>query len=350
MKPDIKAFQIVLIFITLLFSNGCSKENDPYVARVGAVSFPGTPWHRMWTFADKNLKKANGPLSFDMYLSGELGTEEYVYSQIRRGRTQIGGFSLQGSANVVPEISLLLSPYLFDSYAEVDFITDNYIGPFFDELFAEKGLVILSWSEVGWTSYYATAPFSVPDDLAGRKLRSSKALSSQIMIDSINGNAVPLPFPDIIPSLQTGLIDGGESSSIFYALVGTPKEAPYLTLTKHAFDTGLIIGSKTWLESLSTEAQQSLYDALMPVDQSRKMVRSYEQDVLKNPGKFGIQNLHELTDEELALWKEATKDNHKVLINRIGGRAQELYDLIQQGKADFLAQSVTKTTASSGAL
>jgi len=345
-----KFFPLALILLTVTFTSSCNRESDPYVARVGSVSFPGTPWHRMWIFADENLKKSNGPLSFDMYLSGELGTEEYVYSQIRRGRTQIGGFSLQGSAAVVPEISLLLSPYLFDSYEEVDFITDNYIGPFFDELFAEKGLVILSWSEVGWTSYYATKPFSKPSDLAGRKLRSSKALSSQVMIDSIDGNAVPLPFPDIIPSLQTGLIDGGESSSIFYALVGTPKEAPYLTLTKHAFDTGLIIGSKTWLESLSPEAQQSLYDALMPLEQSRKMVRSYAQDLLANPEKFGIKKLHELTNEELALWKEATKDNHKVMIKRIGGRAQELYDLIQQGKSDFLAKNKSQAATNGSGL
>ena len=333
-----KVTQLAFLLVALLLLNGCERENDPYVARVGAVSFPGTPWHRTWTYVDETLKKNDSVVTLDMYLSGELGTEEYVYSQIRRGRTQIGGFSLQGSAAVVPEISLLLSPYLFDSYEEVDFITDNYVAPFFDELFAEKGLVVLSWSEVGWTSYYATEPFSTPADLAGRKLRSSKALSSQIMIDSIDGNAVPLPFPDIIPSLQTGLIDGGESSSIFYALVGTPKEAPYLTLTKHAFDTGLVIGNKSWFESLTAEAQQSLLDAIMPLPEIRAMVRSYEQDVLNNPEKFGIQSLHELSDAELALWKEATKNNHKVMIKRIGGRAQELYNLIQQGKLVFAAQ------------
>jgi len=327
--------QLLLLSTFFLSSIACENKSDPLVARVGAVSFPGTPWHESWMAIKNNLTANNAPVTLDMYLSGELGTEEYVYSQIRRGRTQIGGFSLQGSAAVVPEISMLLSPYLFDSYEEVDFVTDNYVTPFFEELFADKGLVILSWSEVGWTSYYATTPIRTPADLAGKKLRSSKALSSQVMIKSIDGNTVPLPFPDIIPSLQTGLIDGGESSSIFYALVGTAKEAPYLTLTKHAFDTGLIIASKDWIDALSPEARQSVFDAIPPIQDLRHMVRKYEVDVLKEPEKFGIQELHELTDLERAAWKEKTKDNHKVLIERIGGRSQELYDLIQIGKRAF---------------
>ena len=207
--------------------------------------------------------------------------------------------------------------------------------PFFTELFAEKGLVILSWSEVGWTSYYATTPIRTPADLAGKKLRSSKALSSQVMIKSIDGNTVPLPFPDIIPSLQTGLIDGGESSSIFYALVGTAKEAPYLTLTKHAFDTGMIIASKSWLDSLPQEARQSVYDSIPPMHELRSLVRAYEVDVLKQPEKYGIKELYELSDAERAIWKDKTKNNHQVLIERIGGRSQELYDVIQSGKRAF---------------
>ncbi len=328
-------FQLLLLSLLCITSSACENKSDPLVARVGAVSFPGTPWHESWMAIDNNLKAGNGPVVLDLYLSGELGTEEYVYSQIRRGRTQIGGFSLQGSAAVVPEISLLLSPYLFDSYEEVDFVTDNYVTPFFKQLFADKGLVILSWSEVGWTSYYATTPIRTPADLAGKKLRSSKALSSQVMIKSIDGNTVPLPFPDIIPSLQTGLIDGGESSSIFYALVGTAKEAPYLTLTRHAFDTGLIIAGKEWVDSLSPEARQSLFDSIPPIQELRSMVRKYEVDVLKEPEKFGIKELHELTEIERAAWKDKTKNNHKILIERVGGRSQELYDLIQEGKRVF---------------
>ena len=333
--------KLLLLILAALVFNGCENKSDPLVARVGAVSFPGTPWHESWTAIENNLIDNNAPVKLDMYLSGELGTEEYVYSQIRRGRTQIGGFSLQGSAAVVPEISLLLAPYLFDSYEEVDFVTDNYVTPFFEELFADKGLVILSWSEVGWTSYYATTPIRTPADLAGKKLRSSKALSSQVMIKSIDGNTVPLPFPDIIPSLQTGLIDGGESSSIFYALVGTAKEAPYLTLTKHAFDTGLIIAGKDWIDSLSPEARESLFDAVPPIQELRSMVRKYEVDVLKDPGKFGIKELHELTESERAAWKEKTKNNHKVLIERVGGRSQELYDLIQEGKRVFAEKNTS---------
>ena len=117
--------------------------------RITAVAAPGTPWHDSWDYFAEQLAK-DPEQGFDprFYLSGQLGSEESALSQLRRGRVQLGGFSLQGASNVVPELGILMSPYLFTSYAEVDHAMDNYLLPAFDELFAARGLVLLSWAEV----------------------------------------------------------------------------------------------------------------------------------------------------------------------------------------------------------
>jgi len=196
------------LFITLFCLIGLNATATETV-RVSAVTAPGTPWHDGWLHFEEALKGQPELLQPVFYLGGQLGSEEMALSQLRRGRIQMGGFSLQGASSVVPELGILMSPYLFDSLDEVDFTMDKYLLEAFDKLFAAKGLVLLSWAEVGWTSLYASTPLLSPADTAGLKLRSSNALASQLLVQSIGADMIPLTFADIMPSLQTGLIQGG---------------------------------------------------------------------------------------------------------------------------------------------
>ena len=63
---------------------------------------------------------------------------------------------------MVPELGVLLAPYLFTSEEEVDFAMDQHLREVFTRLFAEKGLTFLRWGEVGWTSIYGIRPIMSP--------------------------------------------------------------------------------------------------------------------------------------------------------------------------------------------
>lgn len=280
------------------------------------------------------LEQQDTELEPVFYIYGQLGSEESSLSQLRRGRIQLGGYSLQGASSVVPELGLLLAPFLFDSQQELDFVMDHFLSTRFSELFEQRGLLLLNWAEVGWTSIYGKQAFLTPADARHHKLRSSNARASQLLITAIGGDIVPLPFPDILPSLQTGLIDGGESGTIFYALAGLPREAPHLTLTRHAFDTGMFLANRNWFLALSEKQQQALTNSLPSLEEFRVAVREAEKDILSNPEQHHIV-LHELSEQQRQAWKQATQDNHQLLIEAIGGQAEEIYQAIQQGKKAY---------------
>jgi TRAP-type C4-dicarboxylate transport system substrate-binding protein len=302
--------------------------------RITAVTVPGTPWYDSWMHFAGQLESSPGLLQPLFYLGGQLGSEESALSQLRRGRVQMGGFSLQGASAVVPELGLLMSPYLFGSFDEVDFVMDNYLLQAFDELFANRGLVLLGWAEVGWTSLYAKKPLMTPADSAGLRLRSSNALASQLLVRSVGADMAPMTFADIMPSLQTGLISGGESGAIFYALTGLPREAPHLTLTRHAFDSGMFLANRAWLEKLTPEQRALLRTSLMPTAQFRKLVRRYEQGILEQPDKHGI-TLHQPGPQQLQQWRRATRNNRAQLAAAIGGDAARINQLLDTAKAEF---------------
>ena len=321
----------------VIWLSGCNQQADPEEMKAVAITVPGTPWFESWIITRQRLAASDSGLRPVFYVMGQLGSEESSLSQLRRGRVQIGGFSLQGASSIVPELGILLAPFLFDSLAELDYVMDNHVSPALAPLFAERGVVLMGWAEVGWTYIYGKQPILTPADAKGLKLRSTNALSSQLLIQAIGANMVPLPFPDIMPSLQTGLISGGESGSLFYALAGIPKEAPHLTLTRHAFDTGMYLANRDWYEQLSREQQQALQASLPQLEELREMVRSDEAALLANPDQHGIQ-LHSLNQEQLQAWREATAANHQKLIDRLGGRSAEIYAVIQAGKAAFARQ------------
>jgi TRAP-type C4-dicarboxylate transport system substrate-binding protein len=306
--------------------------------RVTAVTSPNTPWHDSWLYFEQQLARQPQLLEPVFYLAGQLGSEESALSQLRRGRVQMGGFSLQGASAVVPELGLLMSPYLFDSFAEVDFAMDNYLLRAFDKLFAEKGLVLLSWAEVGWTSLYSSTPVLTPQDSHGLKLRSSNALASQLFVQSIGADMVPMTFPDIMPSLQTGLIQGGESSAIFYALTGLPREAPNLTLTRHAFDSGMYLANLAWFDSLAEEQRNHLRESLMRAPAFRKLVRNYEAQILNHPAEYGI-TLWQPDIDQLLQWRTATAANRKRLARIIGGDSQRIMQLLDRSRQDFASRT-----------
>jgi TRAP-type C4-dicarboxylate transport system substrate-binding protein len=320
-----------LPLILLLFSVEAGAGEQ---VRISAITVPGTPWHDSWLHFERQLATRPGVMTPVFYLGGQLGSEESALSQLRRGRIQMGGFSLQGASAVVPELGLLMSPYLFASFAEVDFVMDHFLLEAFNRLFEARGLVLLSWAEVGWTSVYASRPIVTPADSAGLKLRSSNALASQLFVQSIGADMVPMAFPDIMPSLQTGLVQGGESGAILYALAGLPREAPHLTLTRHAFDSGMYLANRDWFLNLPEASREHLAASLMPTGDFRVLVRDYEQKILDEPQRYGI-HVVQPDPQQLDEWRRATAANRARLARRIGGESRRIDALLEHALSAF---------------
>ncbi len=335
----------LLLGAALLLASGCGgdagqQENDgQLLVVVGAAGAVNTPWHDGWKRFARRVSEAEYPgLELQMSVNSQLGTEETILTQTRRGRIQYAGTSLHGMSSTIPELSVILSPYLFDSYEEVDFVTDNYLTPVFTEMLAERGLTFIQWSEVGWNHIYCREPRLEPGEFRGVKMRASTAIAPQVFTDAIGADNIPLPFDETLPALQTGLIECGQSGAGQYLLSGIAEEAPHYTLTRHAYDSGVQFANSQWYDSLPEEARQVLASALDGQQENRDIVREVIAGQEREWEEAGRVAFYELSEEQKVRWREAAEGSHQKLIERIGGRAQEIYELIQAGKADFAAR------------
>ncbi len=319
--------------------SGVEEDEGGLVIAVGAAGAPDTPWHEGWKRFERRVGEAAYPgLELQLFVNGQLGSEETILANVRRGRVQYAGTSLHGLSSVVPELSVILAPYLFESHEEADFVTDRYLTPLFTEMLAEQGLTFIQWSEVGWTHVYCREPRLEPEEFRGVKMRASTAIASQVFAATIGADNIPLSFDETLQSLQTGLVDCGQSGVGQYLLSGIAAEAPHYALTTHAYDSGVQFANSDWYEALPEGARRVLEEALDEQQENRDIVRRVIADQEREWQEAGRVAFYTLTDEQELLWREAAQGSHEKLLERIGGRAREVYALILAGKAEFAAR------------
>jgi TRAP-type transport system periplasmic protein len=258
MTCPISSRRLVALVVLSLAVAAASAQTR--VLRQGSNSPPGSVYHQHWLAFAARLEQASaGAIQVD--LNTNEPNEANLLSNLRRGRVDCAGVSLQGAATVVPEIAVLQLPHLFSTLNEVDHVYGQpALSERFRALFAARGLHMLSWVEVGFTHLYGTRPLRTPADVQGLKLRATQSRASQNFIKAAGAEAVVLAIADALPGLQTGLIVGGESGAIVYDAVFA-RSAPHYTLTQHAFDSGVILCHKPWWDQLSPPLAQQVIAA-----------------------------------------------------------------------------------------
>ena len=330
------------LFAGVLFSTAVNAQMGDQLpasrildVTVVANAPPGGPGDKLWKmFDDAVTEKSDGRIALSMLVHGQIGGDDLVIQAIRRGRAQVGVVGESGYAQVVPEVAVLNMPYLFDGPEELDFVVDQYVTPAIKELTAARNLEFLQWVEIGWMNLYAKAPLLAPDDTTNYRLRALPYETSQAFLTAIGADVINLSFPDVIPGLQTGLIDGGESSTLMYARAGLYQEAPHLSLTRHAYSFAGVLANKAWLDNL-----EPAYYAVMTTsfpDQAfvRRDTRESLTVELETAEQEGVI-VHRFEVAAIDPWAARARATHQDLLSRIGGDAQRIYDLVQDGKAAF---------------
>ena len=284
-----------------------------------------TAGYNKWTiFKDNVYKKTDGRLIIQPLISGELGSEENVLSSTRRGRVKIGNISSMVVTSLIPEAILLNTPYLFNSQEEAENLLDNILFKLYEPLLLEKGLIFLSWDDIGFHQVYGINPIIKPSDLKNVRFRVSTSLASKIIAESLGADIIPLPFTELISALETGLTVSGENAIILYARTGIAELAPNLTLTNHSFGVNFLFANKKWFNRLSVKDQNIIRKSYPSKGIGREMIKKEWNYDLKYASNIGF-NIHTLNNEQMAAWKRALKPAIDKIVSLSGPKGKKIY-------------------------
>jgi TRAP-type C4-dicarboxylate transport system substrate-binding protein len=209
MKNQYKIFAVILsvVFLTLMITSAQAKK-PKYLFKVASLAPEGSVWTKTFrNFTREVEEKSGGEIGFKIYAGGVMGDDRAMYRKMRVGQLNGGGFTMTGISEVVPDFRALGTPFMFNSYDEVDRVKEKLL-PRFKKEFDKKGMVLMAMSEVGFIYTMSTNSIST---LA--ELKKSKAWApegdpiSRVLLETVGVTPIPLSIPDVLTSLQTGLIN-----------------------------------------------------------------------------------------------------------------------------------------------
>ena len=178
------------------------------VVKLGTIAPEGSPWYQaLLEIGDEWKRISNGEVKLRIYGGGVAGDEPDMLRKIRIGQLHAAALATSGLKTIVRDTQILSFPMLIQTDGELDHILKKY-GPGLEAQLEEKGFKVLNWSSAGWAYFFTRSPVVTTDDLKEHKLFFWGSDTSYIELLKRSGfQPVPLAVTDLLPSLQTGLVD-----------------------------------------------------------------------------------------------------------------------------------------------
>jgi TRAP-type C4-dicarboxylate transport system substrate-binding protein len=123
------------------------------------------------------------------------------------GQLQAAAISNVGMHDIVKEPQAISAPGMISSSAELHAVMAK-LEPKLDALLAERGFVALQWSEIGALKLFCADPYSTPAEMSQAKMFAWDGDPASVEAWRAAGfRPVVLSSTDIVPSLQTGMIN-----------------------------------------------------------------------------------------------------------------------------------------------
>ena len=240
----------------------------------GAVAFK-------W-MAEEVTRRSNGTHNMVFHGGTLLNKELEIMDAVKSGNVAIG--SPSGAASTVfPELGVFLVPYLVRDYAHAYKMFNGEIGKSLDEQFQKKyKLKILLFFDYGFRHFWnSKRPIAKPDDLKGLKMRVQQG---KVFADTVNGlgaSAVPMPWGEVIPAAQQGVIDGADLPIVNINALKVYEVSKYASMTFHNYGPSLVVMNLDIWKSLTPDQQKLMSEVSL---EAQKKVRNQTESV-DNPQK-----------------------------------------------------------------
>jgi len=213
-----------------------------------------------------------------------------------------------GITEIEPGVAGLQTlPKMFRNLEEVDYIGKK-LQPLLEKRLEAKGFIVLFWSDTGFVRFFSKEPVVAPDDLRKTKLFVSANRPAELEIYRYVGcNPVALEVADILPGLQTGLIDAVCMPPSIALAIQLDSAAPnMLDMNWVPLVGALIINKKTW-DSLAPETQAALRKSAQEAGKLIKADGRRENDEsIEALRKRGLK-VHTMTPDVEAEWDKTVE-------------------------------------------
>ncbi|MEW6157567.1 MAG: TRAP transporter substrate-binding protein DctP [Verrucomicrobiota bacterium] len=243
-----------------------------------------------------------------IYPDGSQGGEAEMVRLMRLNSLQAGALTGVGLTDIEESVSGLLSiPMMYRNLEEFDGVASQ-IQPELEQKLLQKGFIVLFWSDAGWVRYFSKTPLLHPDDLKKMKTFVWAGNPAQVSIMKEGGfNPVSLETSQILPGLQTGLIDTVAVPPIFALAGQLDRRAPHMLELNWAPLIGALVMTKAAWDKIPADARAGIRQAAEEAGRIIKTDGRRESDRAVQAMKRRGLNVHAVTPDMEAEWRQAAE-------------------------------------------
>ncbi|MBI2318263.1 MAG: TRAP transporter substrate-binding protein DctP [Betaproteobacteria bacterium] len=277
--------------------------------KIATVAPKGSIYHRVLQDMGEKWRVAQGNQSrVIVYTDSAQGAEADTVRRMRVGQLSASMVSIVGLSEIDPSVSALQKiPLMFRSWEEVDYVREK-LRPDLELRLRAKGFVVLFWGEGGWVQFFSKSPFTTPEQYRASRIFAWAGDNPQVdLMKSLGYRPVVLELTDILPSLQTGMIDTVPAAPL-WALVGQfDRTAPYMLRINWVPIVGAVVMSAKAWDALSPAGRTALAEAAAQAGEALRAHRNTrDEEIIRAMEQRGLKVLAPTPEVERA-WRELAR-------------------------------------------
>jgi len=201
--------------------------------------------------SDEIAKRTNGEVKLDVYPNSQLGGNKEMVEGCALGTIDIVQQFAGTFSSYVPEMEILVQPFLFKSEDALFKALDGEPGAILSKSLEKKGFLPLTYFYGGSRSFINNKrPINTVEDLKGLKIRVIGVKTVIKAINQMGAIAVPMSQSEVYSALQQGVLDGWENSPVTMYSLKLYEQSKYFSYSRHLMTPDLVALSSVTAKKL----------------------------------------------------------------------------------------------------
>lgn len=309
--------------------------------KMGTMAPEGSTWHKaLKQIADRWSQETGGKVKLRIFAGGVQGDEGDCIRKMRINQLQacaITGVSLK---DITPEPMAISVPLMITGYPELDHVMAKE-GSSLEKAVEDKGFIILTWTDAGVLYFFSKKPAPTPTEAFPQKIFAVSGDPGAEEAWRVAGfTPVVLSSVNMIPSLQTGMIDAFTSTPLVALSLGWYSAAGNMTMAPLGMLIGALVVSKgAWEKIPADQRAKLLAIAREEGNAIRPEARRQEVESIKVMEEKGLKVVRP-TPAQLAEWEKLSDRIFPAAKGKVVPVAT--FDAIKKTRDEFRAQQPRK--------
>jgi tripartite ATP-independent transporter DctP family solute receptor len=282
---------------------GTGSPMDPYDASGAGAMY----------FEHYVENESNGEIEVDIYPANQLGTNDEMLEQVKRGTIQMATSMGSGqlAAKYYPNFYMFDIPYLFKNAQaawEVVKPSNPLMSKMMDDMAEKTNVRPLSFYVEGSRHFTNDVrPITKPEDMEGLKIRTMTVEAHMEMVKALGASPTPIAYSELYGAMQTGVVDGQENPIGNIDYLKAYEVQDYLVLDGHITYMVPAIINEDFFRGLSEEHQEIVRKGALEFARvNNTMAKVGNMEGLKNVKENGM-TVTTLDSEGLQAFRDKTQ-------------------------------------------